>query len=98
MVEKKPGNGHVSSISPDSVKVAFLMAQLKDQMSDPKKLRRNDSGNLTRPPRTSRSASTCNRFNDSKCSFGDACRFSHACSKCGGSHPAKNCRKPLAIQ
>lgn len=35
----------------------------------------------------------CRRFNSSKCSFGENCRFSHICSHkgCGGAHPAKGC-------
>ena len=35
----------------------------------------------------------CRRYNSSKCTLGDNCRFAHVCwnKGCGGSHPAKGC-------
>jgi hypothetical protein len=38
---------------------------------------------------------TCNLFNRSTCKYGDKCRFRHACGKCGGTHSALACKKPI---
>ncbi len=35
----------------------------------------------------------CPFFNKGNCRFGDKCRSMHACSKCGGDHPATKCTK-----
>lgn len=37
------------------------------------------------------SAGTCRLFNKGSCSWGKTCRFQHACSRCGGPHPAVSC-------
>ena len=88
-------SGHVTSIDPDSVKVAFLVRQQAAMVGDPKKLRRNGAGELARPPRASGSGTkTCNIFNrGERCKFKASCIFSHKCDKCGGNHPGKDCRK-----
>ena len=43
----------------------------------------------------------CRRFNQTKCTLGENCRFAHKCwiKGCGGSHPAKGCSfKPRSSQ
>ncbi len=43
--------------------------------------------------REKRQQGTCFRFNrqNGNCAFGSQCRFLHACSGCGGDHPATQC-------
>ena len=96
---KGHAKGMFATLEPTAVTMRFLMEharfdyETKDRHTLARKPGSPPGSTLVHPKRVHKRDGVCHHFNsgDKRCTWGDKCKWKHACSKCGGSHSAAKC-------